>query len=431
MSEFFHTPVGARAQDSATGINCVCVPAMSAITVSTADSSNADDEVTAACSTAATTMTTTTTADTLKATPARTNEIHTVGGWNGKDRTILCADSIEWLRNIADGGLPRDYGVFTSMPDISEMQPTFGSSSNYKVEEYKEWFRSIAVLLMQKMAYGSYVIFLQSDVRVVNPSTNDMICWIDKSFLCSSAAQDAGCTLMWHKLVSLNSDLGKRSAGRPTFSHFLCYRKNIPVEQQSSTAAVASFSTSHFAVPDIFYRGHMLWSKGIGLDCCYVGVKFLKDIALAKCIFDPFVGKGTVASMANALGLDALGIELSNRRCKFALRLNTVYKLDLVSTSLRKISLEVVADRAAHVARRGVKKDSNNQKTRSRSRSSGYGSDNEVRCEQQHGNTQDKSPPVDNDTFVPLLSTMRTTTACVKGVGDAPPTTAVAVDDTI
>mmetsp|Transcript_32141 Transcript_32141/g.46335 ORF Transcript_32141/g.46335 Transcript_32141/m.46335 type:complete len:111 (+) Transcript_32141:607-939(+) len=71
-----------------------------------------------------------------------------------------------------------------------------------------------------------------------------------------------------------------------------------------------------FAIPDIFYRGEMLWNKGIGLDCCYVGVQFLRDVAKASCVLDPFCGKGTVPAMANELGMSAVGVEISAKRCR-------------------------------------------------------------------------------------------------------------------
>jgi hypothetical protein len=52
-----------------------------------------------------------------------------------------------------------------------------------------------------------------------------------------------------------------------------------------------SYRTSLFAVPDIFYRGEMLWPKGIGLDCCFVGVMFLKTVVQARGVIDPFAGQ--------------------------------------------------------------------------------------------------------------------------------------------
>lgn len=36
----------------------------------------------------------------------------------------------------------------------------------------------------------------------------------------------------------------------------------------------------------------MLWPRAIGLDSCFLGLTFLKEVALAKCVIDPFCGVG-------------------------------------------------------------------------------------------------------------------------------------------
>ena len=46
-------------------------------------------------------------------------------------------------------------------------------------------------------------------------------------------------------------------------------------------------------------------------------------MACTMTIFDPFCGVGTVLAVANVLGLDALGVEKSKKRCEQA-RLLTV-----------------------------------------------------------------------------------------------------------
>ena len=40
----------------------------------------------------------------------------------------------------------------------------------------------------------------------------------------------------------------------------------------------------------------MLWPRAIGLDSCYLGLIFLKEVALAECVIDPFCGVGESAS---------------------------------------------------------------------------------------------------------------------------------------
>jgi hypothetical protein len=255
---------------------------------------------------------------------------------------------------------PSGYCGFTSLPDISELQDMFPGPGD--VEEYKEWFTNTAELFMSKLPEGSFVIFLQSDVRVIKQNTNEVLQWIDKSHLCSLAADRSGCTMMWHKLVALHENSpGKRSAGRPSYSHLICYAKQYTVPPsiddiassktgKASAPIPVTYITGYFAIPDIFYRGEMVWNKGIGIDCCYAGVAFLAKVANATCIVDPFAGHGTVIAMANALGVDSLGIELSAKRCRKARTLDLSDSLNSISVHLRKISIDVIADRAKNAA---------------------------------------------------------------------------------
>eukprot|EP00598_Pedospumella_elongata_P001184 CAMPEP_0184968502 /NCGR_PEP_ID=MMETSP1098-20130426/1552_1 /TAXON_ID=89044 /ORGANISM="Spumella elongata, Strain CCAP 955/1" /LENGTH=401 /DNA_ID=CAMNT_0027490131 /DNA_START=122 /DNA_END=1327 /DNA_ORIENTATION=+ len=317
------------------------------------------------------------------------------------DREVICGDSIEWLNGYPDGGLPAGYCGFTSLPDLSEVQNIFQTDT----VSYKKWFTDTVALFMRKLSRGSYVVFLQSDIRYMTES-GEVTQWIDKSFLCSTAAEREGCTLMWHKLVYTDKANSKRSTGRPSYSHLLCYAKpklstdpidgaherllsktqarkersrqnrvkptaevkenedtnpddatTSPSEPEPTQAPTvprivqANYRTSLFAVPDIFFRGHMLWPKGIGLDSCFVGIMFLKDVANATGIIDPFAGQGTVLAMANSVGLPSIGVEISPKRCRKANNLEI--DLDLISPCMRKIALDIVAARA-ELAESGV-----------------------------------------------------------------------------
>eukprot|EP01039_Chlorochromonas_danica_P010807 gene10807-12012_t len=274
------------------------------------------------------------------------------------DRTVLCMDALVWLDSLSEG-FGEHTSVFTSLPDISEMPEIFHS---YMVKEYKEWFVSTLCKIMSKLAVGSYLILLQSDVRLTNLD-GDLFEWMDKSYLASQAAQQCGLTMVWHKLVLCNKTMEKRSAGRPSYSHLLCYVKNgctglcrpenALLRNISNTTWILpcgcppfSHRSSHFAVPDIFHRGEMLWVRGIGLDCCYAGIAFLRDIAHAKRVIDPFTGVGTVLAMANALGMTALGVEISPKRCRKARQLEiTEEHLNMVSHLVRRITLNEVEER--------------------------------------------------------------------------------------
>ena len=224
-------------------------------------------------------------------------------------RDVICADAIEWLNSFDKF----DGSVFTSLPDISELPNLSTGGVNERIVYYENWFVNTATKILKLLGDKQYAIFLQSDVRVQSEQ-GDVSKWIDKSHLCSIASDSAKCTLMWHKVVS-RKDVDARSFGRPTYSHLLCYSKN------------ASYDSGAFATPDIFDRGEMLWPKGIGLDCCFAGIAFLKRIAKARLVIDPFCGYGTVLAMSNALGISSLGVEISAKRCKKARSLDLTDKL--------------------------------------------------------------------------------------------------------
>ena len=131
--------------------------------------------------------------------------------------------------------------------------------------------------------------------------------------------------LMWHKIVTTSENaLTKLSAGRPSYSHLICYCKGN-----------SKYPASGFATPDVFYRGNMIWAKGVGLNCALMGVAFLQFVK-TNVIVDPFCGVGTILAMANAVGVDSIGIEISDRRCRKARRLSLTKQLHEMKPSLRR-----------------------------------------------------------------------------------------------
>jgi hypothetical protein len=220
------------------------------------------------------------------------------------------------------------------------------------VDQYKEWFKDMVKQLMVRLAVGNYVVLLQSDARMMN-NKQEAYEWLDKSHLANAAADETGCTLVWHKILLTGKDAHKRSTGRPCFSHLVCFVKNPPSEPvthlctiQEATANKIAHRTSYFAIPDIFYRGEMLWPKGIGLDSCYVGVMFLKHIGKAEVILDPFCGIGTVLAMSNVLGVNAKGVEISGSRCRKSKKLVIKEEqLNLISPQVKDIKVDLVEER--------------------------------------------------------------------------------------
>jgi DNA modification methylase len=54
---------------------------------------------------------------------------------------------------------------------------------------------------------------------------------------------------------------------------------------------------------------------------CRDACRFVIDETTTRTIVDPFCGWGTVLAVANAMGLDAVGVDVSARMCKRARRL--------------------------------------------------------------------------------------------------------------
>lgn len=93
-------------------------------------------------------------------------------------------------------------------------------------------------------------------------------------------------------------------------------------------------------IPDVSSMGEKLWTRGkrdhqtvffffphpliylfilegMGFNATLLAMKFLVSGG-AKCVYDPFCGKGSVLAVANYLGLDAVGVEIAASRARKA-----------------------------------------------------------------------------------------------------------------
>ena len=112
------------------------------------------------------------------------------------------------------------------------------------------------------------------------------------------------CRLLFHK-IALISEPGNRKFNKPAFSHVLAFGfGDLLLHDKVLT-------------PDVSPRGDIVWSRGTGSTCCVHAVEFCRLLG-ATTIVDPFCGHGTVLAAANAAGLDALGVEISEKRCRAA-----------------------------------------------------------------------------------------------------------------
>ncbi len=212
-------------------------------------------------------------------------------------REIVCAEAITWMqaRGRIDGAC-----AVTSLPDVSEVGQT--------LPVWRAWFLNAVRLVVDAVPADSAALFFQSDIKRAGA-------WIDKGALVIRAAEDAGARVLFHKIVCRRPP-GMLTQGRPGFTHLIAVSRAM---QCPDTLPIPD------VIPD---AGRSFWVRAMGVRAAAHAVRFARDQVGAKLIFDPFCGVGTIPAVANALGLDALGIELAKKRCEQS-RAQTVTTADL------------------------------------------------------------------------------------------------------
>lgn len=205
-------------------------------------------------------------------------------------RLVIQAEARAWLREHP--AEPTD-AIITSLPDVSEL-PELGPG----LEGWQSWFVDTAAQLLRWTAEGMPCLFFQSDIRHHGR-------WIDKAYLIQKAGEQVGATLVFHKIVCRHAP-GTLTQGRASYSHLLALTRGEPLVPKKPSADV---------LPD---AGAMPWSRAMGARACEAACRFLLAETAARRVVDPFCGKGSVLAVANSLGLDALGVEISGKRCRAA-----------------------------------------------------------------------------------------------------------------
>ncbi len=224
--------------------------------------------------------------------PATSSPVHPT-----PKREIVCADAIAWMkaRGRIDGAC-----AVTSLPDVSEVGQT--------LPVWREWFLQAVRLVVDAVPADSAALFFQSDIKRDGA-------WIDKGALVIRAAEDAGARLLFHKIVCRRPP-GMLTQGRPGFTHLVAVSRAMKCPDT-------------LPIPDVITNaGRSLWVRAMGVRAAAHAVRFARDQVGAKLIFDPFCGVGTIPAVANALGLDAFGVELAKKRCEQS-RAQTVPAVDL------------------------------------------------------------------------------------------------------
>lgn len=206
-------------------------------------------------------------------------------------RTIHVGDGLAFL---AAGPLPPTHALVTSLPDASEL-PALSPDG------WRAWFVDAAARCCAAVAPTAVAVFYQTDVLRDGR-------WVDKAQLVSEGAARAGLACLFHKIVC-RATPGTATFGRPGFAHLLAFSRDLRVPPALAT-------------PDVLPAlGEMSWSKAMGTAACEAAVAFLARATACRTVVDPFCGLGTVLAVANARGLDAVGVECVRRRAARARRL--------------------------------------------------------------------------------------------------------------
>lgn len=203
--------------------------------------------------------------------------------YTNMSRDIIVADSLQWLKGVRS--LPN---VVTGLCDLDE--------TDYTVDQYLQFFQSVATLIFQKLDKQGYAIFIQTDRKYEGE-------WIDKSYILSNIAESCGCKLVWHKIV-LHREVGRTDLHRPCYAHMLCY---------TYTGKPGA------AFPDVIPVSARLYKNGTPMAAAVAAVRFIaQNNRKTHTIIDPFVGQGTIPVIANYFDMDAVGIDIDPAQAQLA-----------------------------------------------------------------------------------------------------------------
>lgn len=202
-------------------------------------------------------------------------------------REVVCADAIPWMK---ERGVIAGACAVTSLPDVSEV--------GVALDVWRAWFLDAVRLVVAAVPEESAALFFQSDIKRDGE-------WIDKGAMVIRAAEDAGARVRFHKIVC-RRPAGMLTAGRPGFTHFIAVSRAMKCPEV-------------LAIPDVIVdAGEQKWVRAMGVRAAGHAVRFARDVVGAKTVFDPFCGVGTVLAVANALGIEALGVEKNRKRAEQA-----------------------------------------------------------------------------------------------------------------
>lgn len=203
--------------------------------------------------------------------------------WWSMSKEIICADALRWMAETTVRG-----SVVTSLPDPEEIGAT--------PDQWRGWFIEAAGLAMDLAKPLAPSVFYQTD-RKADGQTHS------KAGLLLEAAAARGVRLLWHKVV-LRRRVGAADLHRPGYTHLMAF---------------SAKGKPGAASPDVIERGEMIYPNAMGLIPARVAVSFAGSFD--RLVIDPFCGRGTIPAVADALGFDAIGVDIDPSQCEKASRL--------------------------------------------------------------------------------------------------------------
>jgi hypothetical protein len=189
-------------------------------------------------------------------------------------KTIVCADALDFLAENRVGA------IVTSPPDADEIEAS--------PEDWEAWFAG-ALGACFRASLGPVVVY------VTDRKGGGRL--FSKAAMVHAAAAAAGVAPAWHK-IALRRDVEATDLFRPTFSHLIAFGGPPGV-----------------ATPDVFRRGAVLYPNGTGIVATRVAIEWAGGLSSDRVVLDPFCGRGTIPAVAEALGFDAIGVDLDPDQC--------------------------------------------------------------------------------------------------------------------
>lgn len=225
-----------------------------------------------------------------------------------RSRVVRCDDALAWI--ASQESFPAHAHVITSLPDIGELKPHLAP------QEYEQWFADVVTSLCAKLSSPhALAIFYVSDGRETGIDGS----WLDKGHLAQLGARAAGALLVWHRIVLGSPPLQHAVGGRAGFVHLLCFSRS----HRCRLAGMDVLPT----------RGYMAYNGAAGEEAVAAAVQYVRathrggaigdddddDAQPPALVIDPFCGHGTVLALANAYGLDSMGVDVNPNRCAGAM----------------------------------------------------------------------------------------------------------------